>query len=592
MINTSEAFKVAVGQSTRATKSRVRFSVVDVTARIQAIPSASTSQPFTDIQDTLDENIAADISTGTFEDDFFRLDGSFNLMPDVPDNINLGWWSGYLSNELGVFDTPPHLIYQFEENHSSVGVKIVFDEMNRTICSEFEVVWYDLLDVELARVIVENNEDYEVNVPESVENYGRIDILFYKTLQPYRYVKMTEMVFGLEEVFNSGDIISGNIVEEVDPSSNTLSYNNMNVTVYNENQKFNMLNPEGIYAYLQSRQPISVETGLELANGNYEYVPLGVYYLSDWSNSTGITATLKGGDIISLLDRTEFISSPFWSDALFSDIINFIVQDAFPDMAIEVEISSELTAATLTGYLPRMTHREALHKVIMAVGGSLKAKRNGGLYFFKVDDIKEKDIANDVIINFPQIEQKQLITAVNVPQISYILSAVQDISKYKMAFIGEQSIVLDFPKAVHSVSSVNITGLGTIVGSPTVSASCMDIVVNATGEFEIAVSGQVYEESITVFTSRLGLLAGQSHQTAEVAPNTMLAKGANELAVYLLAYYQKRILQKFDYWSDPSIEAGDKVGVQTMFGDSYEGIVEVQEITFAPNLQAKMEVVG
>jgi hypothetical protein len=60
----------------------------------------------------------------------------------------------------------------------------------------------------------------------------------------------------------------------------------------------------------------------------------------------------------------------------------------------------------------------------------------------------------------------------------------------------------------------------------------------------------------------------------------------------MLAYYQKRIKQVFDFVDNPAIEASDYVLVENMFGSTSGGIIEVHDMQLAPGLRSRMTVVG
>src|SRR5690606_28092659 len=130
------------------------------------------------------------------------------------------WWSLAMSGSDGTFTrTIPQIDINFDNLHSSQGIGVIFGYSD--YCTEFDVTWYNG-DTQLAYKSVSGNTLQEVNVEVPVENYNKISIRFLKTRRPYRYVRLMEIGFGLEEVFE-GDIVSAKIVEELDPSGAVLS---------------------------------------------------------------------------------------------------------------------------------------------------------------------------------------------------------------------------------------------------------------------------------------------------------------------------------------------------------------------------------
>ncbi|MGF7050420.1 hypothetical protein J2T13_004958 [Paenibacillus sp. DS2015] len=526
---------------------------------------------------------------GTLEPDLFRLDGSFYLTPDdVNSTDNLGWWSQTMSASDRSFVTEPTLTVLFDDMHSSLGISLFFG--TEEYSSDFEVTWYRSSAV-MSQILVVANNSQEVSINKPVENYNKITIRFLKTKRPYRYVRLMSMVFGLEEIFDNDSIISARVVEEVDPSASVLSINTLSFTVLNQNQRFNMLNPGGIYAYLQKRQKIKARSGLLLEDGSYEFVSMGAYYLSDWKNSTGLTASLEATDVIGLLDKTTYSASPFWVNEPIINVLKHILTDAGK---FKLSILPSVASEVVNGYIPVKSHREALMDVLMSARCVSKMDRNETIVVGRIDYSQGvEEISFDTMLGNPTIEQKTLITAVQANDYTYALGATAtEINKSTMVLVGTQETVIDFGGAAKNVSVV-VTGAGVIVGSPKISAVSAKVVITGSGSLTITVTGNVYTEFTRSVTLSAGVLsAGEIPQVATLGDNKLMVGKAELVAQNLLDYYQKRIKQSFDYWDNPSIQAGDVVDVETIFSKFSSGVVERQEITFAPNLQGRIEVTG
>lgn len=623
MIPTTPAYQHAVVQSTRSSQAQIYFGIYDVTAREDAEPAANGTQPFTEPAAIKSEIREPDYRPGTFEPDYFALDGSMCLLPDDanPTQDILGWWSTGMSDAIGVFATPPTLTILFDDHHSSLGIGIFFGTSDYV--KELEVTWYNGSTI-LAQVRPWNTSS-ECNISHSVENWNKIVIRFLKTRRPYRYVRVMEVAFGLESVFDNDSLTSAQIVEEVDPSSAVLSVNTLKFTVLNTDQRFNMLNPEGVYSYLQRRQKIVAKSGLlvgytsgvnyytwddlsdvtwEEANFSwenalerfeteeYEYIPMGVFYLSEWKNATGLTATLTATDAIGLLDKTTYISSPFWSNTSVEIVLRHIVDDA-GDFALT--ISPAAAAATVTGYIPVRSHREALADVLLATGNMLRLGRTGIFEVIKADyGTIVQDATYDTILKTPAIEQLPLITTVTAAEISYTLaSTTEELHKSTFNLVGTQTMVIDYGGKAAAEVAVSVSGAGSISGTPVYSAVAVRVTVVGTGAVTIIVTGKPYVESTVTVSSSIPVPPGETSQSASVGQNKLITSGKGQtVTAALLAYYQRRIKQTFGYWCNPAVQAGDAINVETMFGTPRSGIVERQEITISPNLSARLEVIG
>lgn len=595
MISTSPAYQTAIAQAVRSTIANVYFGVYDVTAKSEASAVADTSQSFSNVSALKDNVRTPLVNVATFEDDYFRLDGSFCLMPDdVNISDTLGWWSTNQSQADKSFASPPTLTITFSSLHSSLGIGLFFDPLGLSYCTDFDITWYNgatLVDYSM----ITGNTQIGFNLTKSVSNWNKVVIRFLKTDSPYRYARLLEINYGLEQLFDSNKIIEAAIVEEMDPSGAFLTTNTLKLTLMNQDQSFNMLNPAGVYAYLQKKQQLVASSGLLLPSGLYEYVALGTYYLSDWKNSTGLTATLEATDVTGLWDKTTYYTSPFWVNAPINTVINHILSDAgsFP-YTLDASLSSEV----VNGYIPIMSHREAIQTLILACRGAVRIERTGIAKFMRPDYATVNDtVGYDVVIGTPEIEQKPLITAVNATEFAYTLnSSAETLYAATMSITGNSTMIIPYSKDPVDPSSVSVvvTGSGTLTTAVN-SATCSTVTVNGTGSLTITITGKAYTSTSKTVVVKLGSIsAGEVPQAANIEDNTLISSvgKAAVVAQYVLDYYQHRIKQSFDYWDDPSIQSGDNLSIQTMFGTSQKGIVEHQEITFAPNLKGRIEVTG
>jgi hypothetical protein len=594
MLITSVAFQTAAINCTRVTAAKISFGIYDVTARDDASPLASSSQSFTDVGEIIDNVRTPTYKMATFEPDYLRLDGSFYLMPDDVDSADTdAWWSAEMADENGEFDVTPTVEINFNDHHSSLGIGLIFDSV--AYCSGFKVSWYDGETI-LDTVNVTDNTDYEAFIDNEIENYNSLVIEFNTTHEPYRYVKLVEVVFGIDEVFINDEIIEAKTTEEVDPLASTLSINTLTFTVLNTDQKFNMLNPSGIYAYLQNKQPIRAKSGLMLPGGEYEYVDLGTFYLSEWSNASGITASLEAQDIIGVLDSTTYYMSQFWSKASLETVVAHILADAgISDYTIDDSAADEV----VTGYIPVKSHREALQDVALACSCVVRINRiDGTILFTKLDRTTTvTEIDYNLIIGEPTITQKDLITSVKATQYTYS-EGVAGTTVYEDTFEvdGTETYAIEFttyPVDPNTVT-VALTGNGDLDSYEVSAVACLLTIANGAGEVTLTITGTPYDESTKTLEASLDTLsAGDVEQTAIVEDNNLITSiNALTIAQNTLDYFQYRIKQKFTYWDNPATQSGDNVNIETMFANFKEGIMEKKNLTFAPNLSSSVEVVG
>lgn len=591
MIQTSIEFQNAISSNNRSSVAEIIFGVYDVDSINDAEPSVNTIQTFSSADELALGDRAQQYKMATFEPDFFRLDGSFCLMPDDidPSTDKMGWWSLAMSTDDKTFSVNPLLTVNFDNLHSSLGIGLFFG--NKEYCTDFVISWYkdeDLLD----QIDIEGNDTNDYSLYNPVENFNKVTVEFKKTRYAFRYLRLMSIEFGVEERFDNSNLVSASVIEGVDPSGSSISVNKLKFTVINKDQKFNMLNPEGIYAYLQRRQKITAKSGLFLPeSGDEEYVSMGTYYLSDWKSSNSLTATLEATDSIGLLDKTVYRSSPFWSDETIENVVTHVLEDAGD---FELSILASAASEVINGYIPVKSHREALIDILVATGCYLRMSRNNVIEIGKADYSSPiASIEYELMLGSPTIEQKPLITTVEANDITYrIADDETEISKTTFVLDGTQDIVIDFGKAVYQPSLI-VSGDGSLSGSAEFSVVSATATIVGTGELTVTIQGKEYiEDSRIIRVSLAEIPAGEVPQTATISDNKLICGNGNTVANNLLNYFQKRISQSFKFWANPAVQASDYLEVETDYDESFSGIVEKQEIQFSPNLSAKLEVIG
>lgn len=114
MINVSENYKNRIYDDETKTTCIVTYGAYDLTAKELVQPSASSTQPFSDTEETINRTTRVERYT-TLENNQFLLDSGTDIFRDEVE----GWWSVSQSNAEGYFETNPMLIYSWEENHTS-----------------------------------------------------------------------------------------------------------------------------------------------------------------------------------------------------------------------------------------------------------------------------------------------------------------------------------------------------------------------------------------------------------------------------------------------------------------------------------------
>ncbi len=87
-----------------------------------------------------------------------------------------------------------------------------------------------------------------------VQNYYKVTFEFLATSKPYRRVKVTECLFGIVQLFDRNSLESVSISYDADIISEALPSRQLTFAFNNVDKKYNLINPTGLYAYLQEGQ--------------------------------------------------------------------------------------------------------------------------------------------------------------------------------------------------------------------------------------------------------------------------------------------------------------------------------------------------
>ena len=275
---------------TRSIALRVKFGLVDVAAAGDATPTANESNAVAQLPQILNGAETIGGKYATLEHNQFLLDGTMELFPDNPSAVQMGWWSAQQSGIDGTFATKPTLTFTFTQNHSSMGFTVIFDNKADQYCTDFTIKTYDASNVLITSKEITGNKQAECAVSLKTDNYRKMVIEFAKTNHPLRFVRVAQVLFGIVQKHTADNSSEAEIIYEIDPTSQTLPANEFTITIDNQDRRYNLINPDGIYRFLQQGQSLDVEIGI-----GGEFVNMGRYYYNkSTSADNNITAQITG----------------------------------------------------------------------------------------------------------------------------------------------------------------------------------------------------------------------------------------------------------------------------------------------------------
>lgn len=500
------------------TSFEVVYDLKDTTALQDSIPSTMDNQDFAVEALLKDNTVFPDY--GTLERDYFLLDGTMPELADEPEGI--AFWSSELSDSEGDFQNNPLLTILFSENHTSTGLTFHFAG---EIPVQFQIRWYDLTGNMIAlKSFQPDNPDYYAR--NLVENYGRLEIEFQKA-QPYRYVKLWGIDYGVVVTWGENDIKTASLVEETDPTSNTLKINKLTFQFVDRDNEFNLANSEGLHKALQKKQHIEP---YEIVDG--ERLFLGRYFLTTPSSDKSL-AKMEATDYIGLLDDTDFKDGRVYN----GEPAGIVLADIFAGTGIPYEVSEDVAATPLHGWLKIQTRRKALREVLFACGAVAETARRDNVWIYKPSRLIQSDIPRSRKFS-TSTKQDTYVSEVSIKYTEYSAGAEEK----------ELVKATTYPAGVNEVKFSSPVSDLRISAGEIVEAKTNYIVFRLPEEAAVTIYGKQYsKQDITVTSAVPQLKAGENPKAKSFTGTLFNYSQARIISQAILDYYQLSLILNIRY---------------------------------------------
>ena len=279
----------------------IKFGVMDQTAKPGASISGHAVGALDRLAQTIDDVEDASGKYASLEPGLWALDGSYDNLPDSLDNIQTGWWSAVFSGGDGNFSDPPWIRYDFAGPVSTIGWTLYFDAKTNQYPTAVRVTVYGSDGSEVAVQEFAGNSAV-LYMPYQLADYYGVQFTFLSTSEPYRRVRLLETDFGLSEVMDANTIGTATLTYGVDILSDSIPSRQLDFTFDNSDKKYNLLDPDGIYEYLQEGQRIEANLTVD-----GEKVFMGSFYFtSATADSNALVPRIQANDVIWALDSEVF----------------------------------------------------------------------------------------------------------------------------------------------------------------------------------------------------------------------------------------------------------------------------------------------
>jgi hypothetical protein len=315
------------------------------------------------------------------------LTGAYHPIPG-DQSISVGWWSDTLSAAVtGVFVAPPVLTIECNATGITT-IPVVGDDKLGEFPVDFVVKLYDGTGLVHTETITGNTlVTRTITLSPAHTGIVKLTLTISKWSVPLSVAKIAQCWTMVSETYTSeaGDLISINVDEAREYQGGSIPQGNLasseiTVRLNNIDDRFSPGNIDSpLYDMLRQNRGIRAWLGVDnYPSGVRAWYPLGTFYSKDWSvPESGIYAEVHGLDTLERLRVTEFSTSSVYVGHTLAELAIHVMADAGLTAA-DWSIAAALSAITVPyAWFDRMSHREALRRIVAAALGQCYCDRDG-----------------------------------------------------------------------------------------------------------------------------------------------------------------------------------------------------------------------
>ena len=278
----------------------------------------------------------------SFEPDYWQLDGSF-VLPRSANNsrIEVGFLSEAISNPWGNFLVPQELVIEFLGQIPLQQIGISFDYATGNGAAEVQVICTNNAGATVFTQTITDNKSMHVATKSVGALTRRVRIVIFRTINPFRRIRISELHFGEVVYFENKDIKSLQLINSLDIEAKNFPMRRLRANLIN----FGRFNADALPSYLQTNTPIeyyhlvadipqkdTTNQNLTFENDNMinaenkvgKLIFMGKYYIKSCDIKENVLNVLA----ISAAKRLDAIFYGSHFNAMnLAGLVNFLLQD-------------------------------------------------------------------------------------------------------------------------------------------------------------------------------------------------------------------------------------------------------------------------
>lgn len=384
---------------------RITYHASDDKAQTDAIASSSNQVSFSNASSITDLDFVPSVCYATGEPNLWVLDGSKVLAPDSEPYENTGYVSADCVSDIN----HPIIAVSFSKTHSEKipGVTIIWSSVLNEFAKSFKLTAYNGNELVSSKQ-VDDNQSVESSVDFEISGYDSINLEILEWCIQGRRARVEQVEFGQRVRFNKTDLLSYTHESNRDPISGQLSKDSVSFSVDNSEQRWNPVNPGGLYRYLYERQEISVQYGMDMGD-TIEWIDGGKFFLSGWSiPANGITASFDARDALSFLQ--DSIYTGHTSGTLYQMCFDALELLNVPRISYEISEELKSYSCDISSDASSYKNADVLQLAANAAGMALYQSRDGVIHIERVPLVP---------VTRSGIEEISLLNSFKYPEITF-----------------------------------------------------------------------------------------------------------------------------------------------------------------------------
>lgn len=246
----------------------VKFNVVEPDALYTSTLSDNGHLFYSEVEDTDQPKNEITQRYATLEQNTLILDGGA-ILPSLFDYQKEGFVSDNTSDENGIFVDRPTVKIAFGNYFNLAGLTLTFDKIFGDYPSEVEITYYK--DKEVISKKKYSIDNYTQGLEEHIMQTNAVEIAYTESVAPFRRARLDSILYGLIENLDNEKIVDCTLTQETDSVSSELPNETFNFNIFDVTRRYDPENPDGIWDFMKSGQPVEFNLGYELDDGSIEW---------------------------------------------------------------------------------------------------------------------------------------------------------------------------------------------------------------------------------------------------------------------------------------------------------------------------------